>query len=143
MNPPGRLEDARASPKREGSAPSGPTLLDGQPCNADGPVFREPWEAQAFALALALHERGVFTWPEFAAALAAAITAAQVAGDADLGDTYYAHWLAALESLVAAKCAASRDELAQYRHAWLQAAARTPHGQPIDLRAEDFGESRT
>ena len=142
MNPTPGSEDERASAKRDGRASSAPTLLDGQPRDGDGPVFREPWEAQAFALALALHERGVFTWPEFAAALAGAISAAQAAGDADRGDTYYAHWLAALESLVAAKRAASRDELAQYRHAWLQAAARTPHGQPIDLRAEDFGESR-
>jgi nitrile hydratase accessory protein len=114
-------------------------LLDGQPHDADGPVFRAPWEAQAFALALSLHERGVFTWPEFAAALAAAIARAQAAGDADLGDTYYAHWLAALESIVAAKAAASADELEQCRHAWLHAAARTPHGQPIELRTEDFG----
>jgi nitrile hydratase accessory protein len=114
-------------------------LPDGQPRDADGPVFREPWEAQAFALAVSLHARGVFTWPEFAAALAAAIRRAQAAGDADLGDTYYAHWLAALESTVAAKAAASADELEQCRHAWLHAAARTPHGQPIELRTEDFG----
>jgi nitrile hydratase accessory protein len=114
-------------------------LLDGQPHDADGPVFRAPWEAQAFALALSLHERGVFTWPEFAAALAAAIARAQAAGDADLGDTYYAHWLAALESLTAAKAAASGDELERCRNACWHAAARTPHGQPIELRADDFG----
>jgi nitrile hydratase accessory protein len=116
-------------------------LLEGQPRDADGPVFREPWEAQAFALAVSLHERGVFAWQEFAAALADAIRRAQAAGDADLGDTYYAHWLAALESIVAAKSAASGDELERCRRAWLHAAARTPHGQPIELRPEDFGGS--
>jgi nitrile hydratase accessory protein len=121
-----------------GRTAGGVALLEGQPRDADGPVFREPWEAQAFALALALHERGTFTWPEFAAALATAIEHAQAAGDADRGDTYYRHWLAALEALVAAKAAASSDELEQYRHAWLHAAARTPHGQAIELRSEDF-----
>src|SRR5881227_687296 len=77
------------------------------PRDADGPVFREPWEAQAFAMTLALHERGLFTWPERAAALAAEISAAQTSGDPDLGDTYYRHWLAALEKFVAEKGASS------------------------------------
>ncbi len=105
----------------------------------DGPVFREPWEAHAFALVVSLHERGLFTWPEWADALAAQIAAAQAHGDADLGDTYYRHWLAALESLVAAKGAATTAELARTRDAWDRAADRTPHGQPIELREGDFG----
>ena len=63
------------------------------PRDADGPVFREPWEAQAFAMTLALHERGLFTWPEWAAALADEIKRAQAAGDPDTGETYYPHWL--------------------------------------------------
>jgi len=113
-------------------------LASGMPLDADGPVFREPWEAQAFAMALALHERGLFTWVEWAEALAAQITAAQVAGDPDTGDTYYRHWLGALEGLVARKGASSGDELARYRHAWDHAADRTPHGQPIELCGEDF-----
>ena len=66
------------------------------------PVFNEPWEARAFAMTLALHERGVFTWPQWADALSRQITQAHAAGDADLGDTYYQHWLRALESLVSA-----------------------------------------
>ncbi|HSS71040.1 MAG TPA: nitrile hydratase accessory protein [Casimicrobiaceae bacterium] len=115
-------------------------LLPGQPRDEGGPVFREPWEAQAFAMTLALHERGLFTWTEWAQALAAQIAAAQAAGDADLGDTYYRHWLAALEGLVAAKGAGSLDEVMRYRHAWEHAAERTPHGQPIALEPEDFGE---
>ena len=73
------------------------------PRDADGPVFREPWEAQAFAMTLALHERGLFTWSEWAAALAKQIKRAQAAGDPDTGETYYSHWLAALEKLVADK----------------------------------------
>ncbi|MET3915217.1 nitrile hydratase accessory protein [Variovorax sp. OAS795] len=113
-------------------------LAPGMPRDADGPVFREPWEAQAFAMTLALHERGLFTWVEWAEALAAQIAAAQAAGDPDAGDTYYRHWLAALEGLVARKGASSGDELARYRYAWDHAADRTPHGQPIELRREDF-----
>lgn len=113
-------------------------LSPGMPRDADGPVFSAPWEAQAFAMTLALHERGLFTWPEWAEALAAQIAEAQAAGDPDTGQTYYLHWLAALEKLVASKGASSGDELARYRHAWEHAAGRTPHGRPIELRGEDF-----
>jgi len=109
------------------------------PCDAEGPVFREPWEAQAFAMALMLHERGVFTWTEWAETLGAEIKRAQAAGDPDTGDTYYRHWLATLERLVAAKGVATSDLLHRTRDAWDHAADRTPHGKPIVLRAEDFG----
>jgi nitrile hydratase accessory protein len=76
--------------------------LPGIPLDADSPVFNEPWEARAFAMTLALHERGVFTWQQWADALSRQITEARAADDADLGDTYYQHWLRALESLVSA-----------------------------------------
>ena len=109
------------------------------PADERGPVFREPWEAQAFAMALALHQRGLFTWTEWAATLADEIKRAQVAGDPDTGETYYRHWLAALERLVAEKGVASRDTLARYRDAWDRAADRTPHGTPIELEVQDFG----
>jgi nitrile hydratase accessory protein len=112
--------------------------LPGMPVDADGPVFREPWQAHAFALALTLHERGLFTWPEWAQALATLICVAQRRGDADLGDTYYLHWLAALEALVEAKGASSAAELQRFQSAWDHAADRTPHGRPIELRVEDF-----
>ena len=102
------------------------------------PPFAEPWQAQAFAMAIQLHQRGLFTWREWADALAAQIAAAQSAGDADLGDTYYHHWLAALEALVAAKGASTLDELQRTAQAWDHAADRTPHGHPIDLRADDY-----
>ena len=108
------------------------------PRDADGPVFREPWEAQAFAIALALHARGLFSWSEWAAALADEIKRAQAAGDPDSGETYYRHWLATLERLVAAKGVASFETLHRYRDAWDHAADRTPHGSPIELKPEDF-----
>jgi nitrile hydratase accessory protein len=109
------------------------------PRDADGPVFREPWEAQAFAMALALHERGIFTWQEWAATLGEEIKRAQALGDPDTGETYYRHWLNTLERLVAAKGVTDRVTLARYRDAWDHAADRTPHGTPIELKAEDFG----
>lgn len=108
------------------------------PRDADGPVFREPWEAQAFAMTLALHEHGIFTWPEWATALSVEIKRAQQAGDPDTGETYYLHWLAALEKLVAEKGVASMDTLNRYRDAWDHACDRTPHGKPIELREDDF-----
>jgi nitrile hydratase accessory protein len=108
------------------------------PRDAEGPVFREPWEAQAFAMALVLHERGVFTWNEWAATLGDEIKRAQAAGDPDTGETYYHHWLATLERLVTAKGVATPDLLHRTRDAWDHAADRTPHGRPIVLRAEDF-----
>ena len=108
------------------------------PRDNGGPVFKEPWEAQAFAIALALHERGVFTWSEWAATLSDEIKRAQAAGDPDTGETYYRHWLATLERLVAEKGVATRDTLHRYRDAWGRACDRTPHGKPIELRESDF-----
>ena len=96
-------------------------------------MFSAPWEAQAFAMTLALHERGLFTWPEWAAALAAEIKRAQGAGDPDDGSTYYGHWLAALERLVAEKGVASGAALSERRDAWDRAAHATRHGEPILL----------
>jgi nitrile hydratase accessory protein len=104
----------------------------------DGPVFREAWEAQAFALTLNLSERGVFTWPEWTAALAAAIRRAQSAGDPDTGETYYHHWLAALEEIVVMKGLTTSATLMRYHDAWDTAARRTPHGRPIELAPDDF-----
>ena len=112
--------------------------VPGIPHDDDGPVFREPWEAQAFAMALALHARGLFSWNEWAAALADEIKRAQAAGDPDSGETYYRHWLATLEKLIADKGVATPETLHRYRDAWDHAADRTPHGLPIELRREDF-----
>jgi nitrile hydratase accessory protein len=107
--------------------------LPGLPTDDAGPVFSAPWQAHAFALVLALHERGVFTWPQWAAALAAAIHRAGDDAAPDTGERYYQHWLAALESLVLARGLARSDTLHALEHAWQAAAARTPHGQPITL----------
>jgi nitrile hydratase accessory protein len=115
------------------------SAVPGIPRDDDGPVFREPWEAQAFAMALTLHERGLFTWNEWAATLADEIKRAQAKGDPDTGETYYRHWLATLERLVAEKGVASPATLRRYHDAWDHAADRTPHGLPIELRPEDFG----
>jgi nitrile hydratase accessory protein len=112
------------------------------PRDAAGPLFRAPWEAHAFAMALALHERGLFTWGEWAAALADQIKRAQAQGDPDTGDTYYHHWLAALEHLAAEKAAADPAALARCRAAWRHAAARTPHGAPIALSPADLAPER-
>jgi len=97
----------------------------------DEPVFREPWEAQAFAMTVLLHERGLFTWGEWAEVLGAKIAASSET-------SYYQHWLAALETLVAAKGASSPDELTRFQRAWQHAAHRTPHGQSIDLQSQDL-----
>ena len=110
--------------------------VPGVPCDVEGPVFREPWEAQAFAIAVALHERGMFTWNEWAATLGEEIKSAQRAGDTDTGETYYLHWLAALESILVRKGVADPEAMTRYRDAWRAAAARTPHGMPIELDPE-------
>jgi nitrile hydratase accessory protein len=108
------------------------------PRGAEGPVFREPWEAGAFALAVSLHERGLFGWGEWAATLGDEIKKAQAAGDPDTGETYYRHWLAALERILAEKGITDPAQLARTRDAWARACARTPHGAPIELRPGDF-----
>jgi len=113
-------------------------LAQGIPRDDDGPVFREPWQAQAFAVALSLSTSGVFSWKEWTAALGAEIRKAQANGDPDNGATYYDHWLAALERLVAAKGLADEATLARTRDAWRRACRRTPHGTPIELRQSDF-----
>ena len=111
------------------------------PRDDDGPVFREPWEAQAFAMALALHERGAVHLAGMGRRLAAEIKRAQAAGDPDTGDTYYLHWLATLERLVAEKGVTDGDAH-RYRDAWDHAADRTPHGKPIELQAGGFSVGR-
>jgi len=105
---------------------------------ADEPVFREPWEAQVFALAVALHDRGIFTWQQWSETLGEEIRRARIAGDPETGESHYRHWLAALERLLMARQVADPGLLARYRDAWMRAAGRTPHGQPITLHAGDF-----
>jgi nitrile hydratase accessory protein len=101
---------------------------------AGAPVFHAPWEAQAFAMAVRLHEAGHFTWTEWAQRLAEEIKRAQASGDPDRGDTYYHHWLATLERLVAEKGLVATEELHRRKGEWEAAARATPHGKPIELR---------
>jgi nitrile hydratase accessory protein len=96
-------------------------------------VFSEPWEAQAFALAVRLSEAGYFSWKEWAEALASELQAACARGEPDDGTHYYHHWLAALERLVTAAGLASPGELAARKRAWIDAYIHTPHGQPVEL----------
>lgn len=110
-----------------------PAPLAGQPRDSEGPVFKEAWEAQAFAMTLMLYERGLFTWPEWAATLSAEIRAAQAAGDPDTGETYYHHWLKALERIVVEKGVTTPSVIGATTEAWHEAARATPHGQPIVL----------
>ena len=124
------------------------------------PVFDEPWEAKVFAMAVRLHERGLFTWPEWTDALGAEIATGSTAtgstatgsaatgsaatgsavagGSPGAGNSYYEHWLRALEALLDRKGVASPDELARYCAAWGRAAARTPHGLPVELSDGDL-----
>ena len=103
------------------------------PKDDDGPVFAEPWQAQAFALAVRLSEQGHYTWTEWAEALGAQFSAAAARGEPSDGSDYYNHWLAALEQLVAEKKLANTDQLRERKQAWIDAYHRTPHGQPVEL----------
>lgn len=103
------------------------------PRDEGGPVFAEPWQAQAFALAVKLSEQGHYTWKEWAAALSHQLQEAARRGEPDDGSRYYEHWLAALERLVAEKGLASTDALTQRKAAWTAAYLHTPHGQPVEL----------
>lgn len=105
------------------------------PTSQDGLVFAEPWQAHAFAMTLQLHEKGVFTWPEWAAALTHEIRQAQALGDPDDGHHYYQHWLNALERMVIDRQLGTPDQIHELEHAWEDAAARTPHGEAIVLDA--------
>jgi nitrile hydratase accessory protein len=105
------------------------------PREKDGPVFAEPWQAQAFALAVNLSEEGHFTWSEWAAALGAEFKAAADRGEPDDGSRYYEHWLAALERLVTEKGLTDRAALATRKAAWADAYRHTPHGKPVELAA--------
>ena len=108
-------------------------VLPALPRDEEGPVFKAPWEAQAFAMTLSLHTRGVFTWREWADALAAELAAAAGRGEPDDGSHYYEHWLAALEKLATGKKLVAEQELERRVGEWDAAARMTPHGKPIEL----------
>jgi nitrile hydratase accessory protein len=105
------------------------------PRDADGPVFAEAWQAEAFALTVRLHEAGCFTWAEWAATLASVLREVRDHGEMDDGSRYYDHWLAALERLVTAKRILGGSELEARKAEWVDAYLSTPHGQPVTLPA--------
>ena len=105
------------------------------PRDTGGPVFAEPWEAQAFALAVKLSEQGYFTWKEWAEALAGELRQAADRGEPDDGSRYYQHWLAALERLVEAKGLTDAQKIGERKEAWAEAYRHTPHGKPVELKA--------
>ncbi len=107
--------------------------LPALPRDKDGPVFSQPWEAKAFALAVRLSEDGWFTWPEWVRIFSQEIKAAQERSDSDLGDTYYQHWLNALERICAAKGLVDGENMRRRNETWRRAYLNTPHGQPVDL----------
>jgi nitrile hydratase accessory protein len=112
------------------------------PRDEGGPVFAEPWQAQAFALAVKLSEQGHFTWKEWAATLAGELEAAATRGEPDDGSHYYDHWLAALEHLVQSKGLLDSAALVERKEAWADAYRHTPHGKPIELRSVPGPEGR-
>jgi nitrile hydratase accessory protein len=103
------------------------------PSDGGGPAFAEPWQAQAFALAIKLSEQGHFTWKEWAATLGEELKAAAERGEPDDGSCYYQHWLAALERLVTEKGLTDREAMQERKEAWADAYRHTPHGKPVEL----------
>ena len=108
--------------------------LPALPRNEDGPVFEEPWQAQAFALAVKLSEQGHFSWKTWARTLADELARAEARGEPDDGSSYYRHWVSALERLVVARGLSKRSALAERKAAWADAYRHTPHGQPVELQ---------
>lgn len=145
MTDPQRLGGTNGRPRRGAGRRPGPGVTDLQlpgstnglgdiPLGGDGaPVFAAPWEASAFALAVRLSGEGYFTWGEWTAALSEEIHAAQREGDPDLGDTYYTHWLRALERLCRVRGLVSQEEASDRKDAWQRAYLYTPHGKPVEL----------
>jgi len=107
------------------------------PRDNGGPVFAEPWQAQAFALAVKLSEQGHFSWTEWAETLGAELKAAVERGEPEDGSRYYEHWLAALERLVIEKGLTDREAMRERKEAWTEAYLHTPHGKPVELNGSD------
>jgi len=128
------LKPPEITPARPGLAE-----LPGLPRDQGGPVFAEPWQASAFALAVSLSRQGHFTWKEWAGALAEELKASSARGEPDDGSHYYHCWLAALERLVVKKRLSDRAALLACKDAWADAYRRTPHGKPVELE----NDSRT
>ena len=116
--------------------------LPALPRDNGGPVFAEPWQAQAFALAVKLSEQGHFSWTDWAEALGAELKAAAERGEPDDGSRYYEHWLAALERLVVEKGLTDQEAMRERKEAWTEAYLHTPHGKPVELSSSDRDQKR-
>ena len=116
--------------------------LPALPRDNGGPVFAEPWQAQAFALAVKLSEQRHFSWTEWAEALGAELKAAAERGEPDDGSRYYEHWLAALERLVVEKGLTDQEAMRERKEAWTDAYLHTPHGKPVELSSSDRDQKR-
>ena len=125
------------------SDPERLAILPQLPRDEDGPVFAEPWQAQAFAMAVRLSAQGHFTWKEWASALADEIKAAADRGETDDGSRYYEYWLSALERLVTGKALLNQTEMLNRKEAWADAYRHTPHGKPVQLHPEQPDGERT
>jgi nitrile hydratase accessory protein len=123
------------SPRDSSAAHSAFGALPSLPRNDNGPVFAEPWQASAFAVAVSLSQQGHFSWKEWAAALAEELKSSTERGEPDDGTHYYHCWLATLERVVVAKGLSESAELRSCREAWADAYRRTPHGQPVQLKS--------
>ncbi len=132
MTEPGPLRPAGAAPPEVDAGRL--AALPPVPRDEDGPVFDEPWQAQAFALAVKLSEQGHFTWSTWAQALAEELAAAEARGDPDDGSNYYHHWVSALERLVVERGLSDAAALEDRKEAWADAYRHTPHGQPVELK---------
>jgi nitrile hydratase accessory protein len=106
------------------ASPGLPRLPEG------APVFDEPWQAQAFAITVHLHARGVFGWPEWAESLSAEVHRPERAAD---GSDYFDAWVSALAGLLERKGLADRETVEALRESWQRAAEATPHGAPVEL----------
>jgi nitrile hydratase accessory protein len=113
-----------------------PLEVPAMPGNEGGPVFLEPWHAEVFSLAVALHRQEAFAWSEWVEHFSGILREVPAEKDESVEAAYYRRWLLALESLVARKCLASVEEMARRKEAWRQAYLRTPHGQPVALKSE-------
>ena len=118
------------------AAQPAPAQLPGLPRDQEGPVFAEPWQASAFALAVSLSRQGHFSWKQWAAMLAEELKASSARGEPDDGSHYYHCWLAALERLVVAERLSDNAALLECKEAWADAYRRTPHGQPVELESD-------
>lgn len=114
-------------PDREASLARSPGLR----LSDDGaPVFPQPWAAEAFAMTVHLHQRGLFSWSEWAETLSAELKRQD---PARCGEDYFDHWVAALTAILVRRGVADEKSVLALQASWQRAAEATPHGRAIEL----------